>query len=86
MTTCVQLYEGQAAVAGQGSLSFPLLGAGRGLYNFGRTLCLLSTVTGLRIPPHNFIAVNNVKSKPFCGAAIGAAELRHSRLITFVSF
>lgn len=57
---------GLAAVAGQFSLSFQLFGVGRGLYNFGRRLCLLSTVTGLRIPPHNFIAVNNVKLNPLC--------------------
>lgn len=47
---------------GQVSLSFQLLRAGRGLYEFGRTLHLLSTVTGLRIPPHNFIAANSVES------------------------
>lgn len=47
--------------AGQGSLSFQLLGADGGLYDFGRALCLLSTVTGLTVPPHNFMAVYNVK-------------------------
>lgn len=43
--------------AGQGSLSFQLLGADGGLYDFGRALCLLSTVTGLVVPSHNLIAV-----------------------------
>lgn len=51
-------------VAGQVSLSFQLLGADGGLYKFGRTWCLLSTVTGLRIPPHNLIAVHSVKWNP----------------------
>ncbi len=46
--------------AGQGSLSFQLLGADGGLYDFGRALCLLSTVTGLAVPPHNFMAVYNL--------------------------
>lgn len=48
--------------AGQGSLSFQLLGADGGLYDFGRTLCLLSTVMGLSVPPHNFMAVHNFKT------------------------
>lgn len=47
--------------AGQGSLSFQLLGADGGLYDFGKALCLLSTVTGLAVPPHNFMAVYNLE-------------------------
>ena len=43
--------------ADQGSLSFQLMG---GLYDFGRALCLLSTVTGLTVPPHNFMAVHKL--------------------------
>lgn len=47
---------------GQGSLCFQLLRADGGLYDFGRTMCLLSTVKGLVVPPHNFIAVHNPKT------------------------
>lgn len=47
-------------VADQVSLSFQLLGAERGLYEFGRTLYLLSTVTGLGIPPHNYVAARRI--------------------------
>lgn len=43
----------------QGSLSFQLLGADGGLYVFGRSLCLLSTVMGLTVPSHNYTAVYN---------------------------
>lgn len=43
----------------QGSLSFQLLGADGGLYVFGRSLCLLSTVRGLTVPSHNYTAVYN---------------------------
>lgn len=43
--------------AGQSSLSFQLLGADGGLYDFGRALWLLSTVTGLTVPPHDSMAV-----------------------------
>lgn len=46
---------------GQGSLSFQLLGADGGLYDFGRAFSLLSTVTGLAVPFHNFIAVYKIK-------------------------
>ncbi|XP_035762227.1 nucleolar protein 11-like [Neolamprologus brichardi] len=51
-----------SAGGGKGSLSFQLLGADGGLYDFGRALCLHSTVTGLTVPSHNFIAVYNLKT------------------------
>lgn len=48
----------------QGSLSFQLLCADGGLYDFGRTLCLLFIVTGPLVPRYNFIAVNKFKIDP----------------------
>ncbi|CAG5928845.1 unnamed protein product [Menidia menidia] len=47
---------------GQGSLSFQLLGADGGLYDFGRLLYLLSTVRGPAVPYHNLTAVYNPKT------------------------
>lgn len=45
---------------GQVSLSSQLLGAGGGLYDFGRSLCLLSTVGGIAFSPHNSKAVDTI--------------------------
>lgn len=39
------------------------MGANEGLYDFGRALCLLSTVTGLCVPSHHFMAVYSPKNE-----------------------
>lgn len=62
MTAITRAQASLLLTVGQGSLSFQLLGADGGLYDFGRALCLHSTVTGLTVLSHNFIAVYNLKT------------------------
>lgn len=52
MTSLVSIWT-----IGQCSLSLQLQSADGGLYDFGRVSRLLSTVIGIPLPPHNFIAV-----------------------------
>lgn len=47
----------------QGSLSFQLLCTGGGLYDFGRSLCLLSTVTGFAVPYSQLNSSQHLKKK-----------------------
>lgn len=79
-----QKNQKKQTVVGQVSLSFQLLGADRGLHEFGRTLFLLSTVAGLGIPPHNFIAANSVKLNPL--ALLSCVTHNNSCLFFFFFF